>query len=582
MTSAPSAPNRPPSPSTPPRSGSIALLAIILCGYFMVILDNSIVITGLPHIRAELALSATAAAWVQDAYLLTFGGLLLLGARAGDILGRRRMFVLGLAVFTLASVAVGFAPTSAWLIAARTAQGVGAAILAPSTLALLTAGFPEGPERTRATAAYGAVAGIGASVGLVAGGLFADLVSWRAGFLINLPIGVVMLVAGLKVLPETRRTPGRFDLTGAVLATLGPAALVYGFVRAGTAGWTGGGALAALGLGLVLLAALVAVERTAAQPVLSLGLFASRERTGAYLARLLFIGAMMGFFLFTGQYLQEVRGLSALATGVAFFPMTVVNFAVALAVPRLRRRTSGAALLVTGLVLTVVGMGWLGTIAAGASYALGIAFPMMLIGAGQGLAFGPLTASGIAGVDAARAGAASGVVNSVHQLGGALGMSFVLAVSDTYAAAMQAGAVLLLGALVAAAVLVLPASRTTPKPPAAPDPEYRPGLFRARTVSAPRGRDQVRGDNAGVPPRVAAAPGAARSGDRSSHRLAGNTRGACAPAHLPGRWERDLSRPILSPARSSLSSARSSIESTAPTCDDDTVADAAPTASRPS
>jgi MFS family permease len=180
----------------PTRSGSTGVLAIILVGYFMVILDNSIVITGLPHIATELDLSAGSLAWVQNAYLLTFGGLLLLGARAGDIWGRRRMFVVGLTVFTVASIAVGLAPTGATLIAARAVQGIGAAILAPSTLALLTASFPEGPARTRATSAYGAVAGIGASVGLVAGGLLADLVTWRAGFLVNLPIGVAMLVAG--------------------------------------------------------------------------------------------------------------------------------------------------------------------------------------------------------------------------------------------------------------------------------------------------------------------------------------------------------------------------------------------------
>ncbi|WP_079571841.1 MFS transporter [Krasilnikoviella flava] len=464
MTSTPLAPaatptTAPPTPAPTARRSTTAILAIILVGYFMVILDNSIVITGLPHIQDELGMTSTALAWVQDAYLLAFGGLLLLGARAGDVLGRRRMFVAGLAVFTLASVAVGLAPTGGLLVAARAVQGVGAAVLAPSTLALLTASFPEGPERTRATAAYGAVAGIGASVGLVVGGLLADLVSWRAGFLVNLPVGVVMLVAGLRVLPETPRTPGRFDVAGALLATLGPTALVYGFVRAGGAGWADAGTAAALGLGVGLLVTLVVVERRAAQPVLPLGLFASRERVGAYVARLLFIGAMMGFFLFTSQYLQDERGFSALAAGFAYFPMTAVNFVVALAVPRLQRRTSGPVLLVAGLVLAVAGMAWLGSIDASASYVAGIALPMMLIGAGQGLAFGPLTASGIAGVEPSLAGAASGVVNSVHQLGGALGMSLVLALTSTYAAAMTAGAVLLLAALAAAVLLVLPSAR---------------------------------------------------------------------------------------------------------------------------
>lgn len=445
--------------TTPTPRGSGGVLAIILVGYFMVILDNSIVITGLPHIADELDLSGGSLAWVQNAYLLTFGGLLLLGARAGDILGRRRTFVIGLVLFTLASVLVGLAPTGGTLIAARALQGIGSAVLAPSTLALLTASFPEGPQRLRATSAYGAVAGIGASVGLVAGGLLADLVSWRAGFLVNLPIGVAMLVAGRRVLPETPRTPGRFDLPGALLATAGPAALVYGLVRVGEDGWSDAAALAAMLVGAVLLVALVLVERSARQPVLVLGLFADRERVGAYLARAAFLGAMMGFFLFTSQFVQDEWGWSALAAGVAYFPMTVVNFVVAVAVPRLQRRVRGAVLLVTGLALTTLGMAGLALVDVGSSYLLGIAVPMVLVGTGQGLAFGPLTASGIARVDPAQAGAASGVVNSVHQLGGALGMSLVLAVSTSYAGAMRAGTVLVALALTAAAVLVLPASR---------------------------------------------------------------------------------------------------------------------------
>ncbi|HWS57439.1 MAG TPA: MFS transporter [Actinotalea sp.] len=441
------------------RSGSTGVLAIILVGYFMVILDGSIVITGLPHIATELDLSDESLAWVQNAYLLTFGGLLLLGARTGDILGRRRMFVVGLALFTVASVAVGLAPTGGALIAARAAQGIGAAILAPSTLALLTASFPQGHARTRATSAYGAVAGIGASVGLLVGGLLADSVTWRAGFLVNLPIGVAMLVAGRRVLPETSRTPGRFDLPGALLATSGPAALVYGLVRVGEAGWSDTAALVSMTTGALLLVGLVLVERRAPEPILVLGLFADRERVGAYLARALFLGAMMGFFLFTSQFVQDQWGWSPLAAGLGFFPMTLVNFAVALAVPRLQQRVRGAVLLVAGLALAASGTAGLGLVDEHSSYLLGIAVPMVLLGAGQGLAFGPLTAAGIARVDPAHAGAASGVVNSVHQLGGALGMSLVLAISATYAGAMRAGAVLLAAALLAAATLVLPAAR---------------------------------------------------------------------------------------------------------------------------
>jgi predicted MFS family arabinose efflux permease len=214
-----------------------------------------------------------------------------------------------------------------------------------------------------------------------------------------------------------------------------------------------------MAVGLLLLLVLVMVERHVRQPVLVLGLFADRERVGAYLARALFLGAMMGFFLFTSRYLQDAWGWTPLAAGLSFLPMTIVNFAVAMAVPRLQRRTPGPVLLVGGLALATLGMAGLGLVGQDTVYWLGIGVPMALIGAGQGLAFGPLTSSGIARVDAARAGAASGVVSSVHQLGGALGMSLVVAISTTYPGAMRAGAVLLAAALAAAAVLVVPAAR---------------------------------------------------------------------------------------------------------------------------
>ena len=214
-----------------------AILVIICISYFMVILDNSIIFTGLPRIESAMHFSPTGLTWVQDAYTLVFGGLLLLGARAGDIVGRRRMFFLGLVLFGGASFLVGAAPFAWWLIAARAVQGIGAAILAPSSLALLTATFPEGQQRGRAVAAYSAVAGIGASLGLVVGGLLADLVSWRAGFFINVPIGLAVLVAARRYVAETPPRGGRFDLTGALSATLGMSALVFGVIESAGTGW---------------------------------------------------------------------------------------------------------------------------------------------------------------------------------------------------------------------------------------------------------------------------------------------------------------------------------------------------------
>ena len=413
-----------------PRDGSsrAAVLAIIVVSYLMIVLDISITITGLPRIDEDFRLSATGLSWVQSAYTLAFGGLLLLGARAGDILGRRRMFVTGLAVFTFASLAVSLAWSPAALIAARALQGVGAAILAPSTLALLTASFAEGPERTRAVAYYGAVAGAGASVGLVLGGLLADLTSWRVGFFINIPIGIAMILAARRFVVETERRPGRLDMAGALSSTIGMTALVFGVVHSADAGWADPVTVAALACAAVLLPLFVVNEWRAAQPIMPLRLFASSERAGAYSARILYLGAMLGFFFFITQFLQGVLGFSPLQAGLAFLPMTLANFPVALAVPRLTRAFGNARLLGGGVTVTLIGMAWLSRLDADTDYLTGIALPMVVIGLGQGAALGPLTASGIAGVAPRDAGAASGLVNVAHQLGSSLGLGILVTV----------------------------------------------------------------------------------------------------------------------------------------------------------
>ncbi|MDO8032856.1 MFS transporter [Janthinobacterium sp. SUN128] len=406
-----------------------AILAIILVSYVMIVLDTSIVLTGLPKIHQELGFTDTGLAWVQSAYTLTFGGLLLLAARAGDAYGRRRLLQLGLALFTLASLAIGLAQSPAMMIAARAIQGVGAAILAPSTLALLQTTFAEGRERTRAIALYSAVAGIAASVGLVLGGVLAEWLSWRVGFFINLPIGAAMLVATRRFIAESARSGGQFDVAGAASSTMGMSALVYGLIRSAGAGWGDALTQGALAAGVLLLAAFIFIERRAAQPILPLRLFADAQRNAAYGARVLFLGAMIGFFFFTTQFLQVVLGYPPSLTGLAFLPMTLVNFGVALCVPRLTRRLGNARLLAMGLGLTLLGMAWLSRVDAGTAYWLGVALPMVLIGAGQGMALSPLTAAGVAGVPARDAGAASGIVNVAHQLGSSLGLAALVAVA---------------------------------------------------------------------------------------------------------------------------------------------------------
>ncbi|MBM7366235.1 MFS transporter [Gordonia hydrophobica] len=456
-----------PDPDTVTSRHQTAILAIVCISYFMVILDNSIIFTGLPSIQAAMDLSPTGLTWVQDAYTLVFGGLLLISARAGDIVGRRRMFMIGLVLFGAASFLVGIAPFSWWLIAARAVQGIGAAILATSSLALLTASFADGRERARAVAAYGAVAGIGASAGLVVGGVLADLISWRAGFLLNVPIGIVMLLASRRYLVGRELTErGRFDVPGAILATLGMTGLVYAVIESAESSWTSPTTIVPLLVGVVLLAAFVVNESRVAQPIMPLRLFADRRRTGAYLVRMLYLGAMIGFFFFTTQYLQDALGFSPLQAGFAFLPMSGVNFMVAVLVNRVIGRFGTTATLIAGVAFTLVGMAWLSQITASSSYVGAVALPMVLIGIGQGLAFAPMTSAGIAGVAAGDAGAASGVINTFHQLGSALGLSVVTAVgvavtpsgaSGATAVVARAGGALAAGSglLVLALILVV-------------------------------------------------------------------------------------------------------------------------------
>jgi EmrB/QacA subfamily drug resistance transporter len=454
-----------------------AILSIILVSYVMIVLDISVVLTGLPKIHAELGFSESGLAWVQSAYTLTFGGFLLLGARAGDILGRRRMFATGLGIFTLASLAIGVSQSAGWMLAWRAIQGVGAAVLAPSTLALIQTNFAEGHERTRAVSYYAAAAGVAATVGLVLGGILAEWVSWRMGFYINLPIGIGMIVAAHAYIRETPRHPGKFDLSGALTSTAGMSALVYGFIRSAHTGWADMTTIATLVAAVALLVIFVAIERRAEQPILPLRLFASRERAGAYAARMLYIAAMVGFFFFTTLYLQEVVGYNPALTGLAFVPATILHFPFAIAVPRLVRRFSPNQLLVVGILFGIAGMAWLSRASVGSSYVVSVALPMLLIGISQGLTLSPLTSAGVAGVTRADAGAASGAVNVAHQLGSSVGLSLLVAIAAIGSGtlfgrdltayritqAFDAGTVMLVMSLIVVLFTIVLPAKTTPR-----------------------------------------------------------------------------------------------------------------------
>jgi EmrB/QacA subfamily drug resistance transporter len=419
------------------KSRRSAALAVILLAQLMVVLDATIVNIALPKIQTALSFSRADLSWVLNAYSLTFGGLLLLGARSGDLFGRRRVFLAGIALFTLGSFAGGFATSSGLLLLARAAQGVGAAFASPSALALLMVMFREGAERTRAIALYTAVSIGGSALGLVAGGVLVEWASWRWVFFVNVPIGIGLLVLARRDLPETDRHAGRIDLPGALTSTVGMAALVYGFVRAAAAGWHATGTIAAFAVGVVLLVTFVLVESRAATPITPLRLFADRDRTFSYLARLVLVGGMFGMFFFLTQFLQDVLGYSALVTGVAFLPLTAALFiASQLSARVLMPRFGSKRLMVGGFSVSTLGLLMLTQVSQTSSYGL-ILCALLLFGIGNGLAFVPLTAASLAGIDAADAGAASGLVNVMQQVGGALGLAVLVTVFGTASRSAQ-------------------------------------------------------------------------------------------------------------------------------------------------
>jgi EmrB/QacA subfamily drug resistance transporter len=400
----------------------------MLGAQLMIILDATVVNIALPHIQTGLHFSATSLVWVMNGYTLTFGGLLLLGGRAGDILGRRRMFLIGIVVFTLASLAGGLSTSAAMLLTARAIQGVGGALASPAVLALVVSGFAEGKERIKALAIYSAVVTGGSSLGLVLGGMITQWASWRWVLFINVPIGIAVVVLTPLFVTETKRQPGRFDLPGAVTSTAGIGALVYAFFRAATNGWGDHIGLAAFAIAAVLLAAFVFNENRAPQPITPLRLFANLSRSGSFVARLLLVAGMFGMFFFLTQFLQDVLGFGALTTGIAFLPMTVLLFAVSRLAPRLIPRVGGYRLMLIGMIPVIVGMAWLSRVSPETGYWSGIFGPMLLLGAGMGVVFVPLTTASLAGVRPQESGAASSMVNVMQQLGGSVGLAVLVTV----------------------------------------------------------------------------------------------------------------------------------------------------------
>ncbi|WP_156403320.1 MFS transporter [Holzapfeliella floricola] len=430
------------------------ILLVILVSYFMILLDNSIIFTGTVKIAEELHLTPIMLSWVNNAYALTFGGLLLVGGRLGDSLNRKVAFSMGLIIFGLGSLLVAISTTDIMMILSRAFQGVGSAILAPTTLSLLMENF-EGNERTRAISAYGATAGIGASLGLVIGGLFASLLSWRDGFLINVPIAMVMLILTAIYVPSSQvHQKQSLDILGSIYSFVMMLSLIYGIVGE-NARWI------SILLFVIMLVLFIKRERNFKNPLVPLNLFTNKERLGAYIARFFYMGGMLSLWFLTPQMMQTNLGFTPLQAGIGFFPLTIVNFLVALTVSKLTHKFGNEKLLVVGIFITMVGVSGLILFSPSLGYLLGIALPMILMGVGQGLTLSPLTVSGVAEVNQQESGAASGLVNVFHQIGGSFGVSFISIISQnitdslkSYHIAMIVTTTLIAIALVAVIILI--------------------------------------------------------------------------------------------------------------------------------
>jgi EmrB/QacA subfamily drug resistance transporter len=395
----------------------------------MVVLDATIVTVALPSIQRALHFSIANLQWIVTAYTLTFGGLLLLGGRLGDVLGRRRMFVFGLVVFSLASLFGGLATTSGWLIAARALQGVGGAIAAPTALALIGDTFPEGPARTRAMGIYAAMSGAGGAIGLLLGGILTDFASWRWVLFVNVPIGALVVVAAPRVLKRSAPRGGKLDIPGAFLATSGMTALVYGLVRAPARGWANPITVTSLTGGLMLLVAFAVIEVRSDHPMLPPRLLTDRNRTASYIVMFSLTGSIFAVSFFLTLLLQTVMGYSPLKTGLAFLPFSVLIAATSQAVAKLMPRIRPRVFVTIGPLLSAIALLWLSRIGAQSTYGGAVLGPLLVLGLGLGFSFVPLVLGATSGVQPADMGVASAVLNAAQQVGGTLGLAVLVTVA---------------------------------------------------------------------------------------------------------------------------------------------------------
>jgi EmrB/QacA subfamily drug resistance transporter len=416
--------------------GSNAVLVLVCLAQFMVILDVSIVNVALPSIRSGLGFSTTGLQWVVNAYTITFGGFLMLGGRAADLLGRRRVFLAGTALFSLASLLCALASSRGLLVGARALQGLGGAIISPASLSILTTTFAEGAPRNRALGVWGAMAGLGGACGVLLGGLLTQGLGWPAIFLINVPVGIAVILASRRVVPESRREdmPRHFDVAGAVLVTAGLVVAVYGIVRAESLGWGAAGVLAPLLLAALLLALFALVEgRFASAPLMPLEIFRMPRLRAANLVIALLYSAVFAMWFFLTLYLQEVLHYSAIRAGLSFLPMTLSIVATSTLAPRLVARFGVRPVLTAGMLSAAAGLALLTGVRPGGSYFATVLPGGVLGAAGLGLSLVPATIAAVQGVTSAQSGLASGLLNTSRLAGGALGLAVLstLAASHT-------------------------------------------------------------------------------------------------------------------------------------------------------
>jgi EmrB/QacA subfamily drug resistance transporter len=408
------------------------VLVLVCLAQFMIVLDATIVNIALPAIQRDLGFSRADLQWVINGYTLVFGGFLLLGGRAGDLIGRKRLFLIGMAIFSIASLLNGLSASSEQLVAFRALQGLGGALVSPVALSIITTTFSEGPDRTKALGVWGAIAAGGSAFGLLLGGILTDALSWEWIFFINVPIGIATFVASARLLPESRaeRRPATFDVAGAVSVTAGLVVLVYAIVKADAWGWGSTNTIGLTVLAVVLLASFIAIEHRSREPLVPLGIFRIRTLATADGVFLFVAGGLFAMFFFSSLYAQQVLGYSPLRAGFAFLPVTAAIIVGSGAAQYFIKRFGPKRTSVAGMVVAAVGLFLLTGASAGGSY-LGDLLPgLLLMAFGMGNVFVPMTLIATAGVDSGQAGLASGLFNTAQQVGGALGLAVLSTLAD--------------------------------------------------------------------------------------------------------------------------------------------------------